>query len=137
METHDIIRITIKSESGYCSAEDAYNDKVTITRGSIQYEYKPLYASEMNTAQNWSYKTSNPDFQKRFDELVVLIPAALKRQDDPFVTDIGAITFLVTYADKTKKERTFFLLGDEFRDLFFIIRQMVPSCECIPMVLQT
>ncbi len=38
----DIIRIVIKGESGYCSVDDAYNDKITITRDSIRYEYKPM-----------------------------------------------------------------------------------------------
>lgn len=34
-----IVRIVIKGASGYCPADEAYNDKVTITPGSISYEF--------------------------------------------------------------------------------------------------
>ena len=36
MKVKDIVRIVIKGESGYCGAEEAYNDKVTITKDSVQ-----------------------------------------------------------------------------------------------------
>ena len=133
----DIIRIAIKGESGYCCAEDAYNDKINITRDTIRYEFKPMYGSETNIPRNWSYKTNSPVFQKMYDDLAGLLPEVLTRDEIPFVTDIGATTFIVTYADKTKENRTFFLPGDEFQCVFSIIKQMVPSCEHIPFVVQT
>lgn len=34
-----IVRIVIKGASGYCPADEAYNDKVTLTPGSISYEF--------------------------------------------------------------------------------------------------
>lgn len=34
-----IVRIVIKGASGYCPADEAYNDKVTFTPGSISYEF--------------------------------------------------------------------------------------------------
>ena len=54
----DIIRITIKGESGYGPLDEAYSDKVTIDRDSIRYEYKPAVESKINTPRKWSYKTS-------------------------------------------------------------------------------
>ena len=54
-----------------------------------------------------------------------------------FVMDIGATTFVVTYADKTKRERDFFLPGDDFKDCFAVIKQMVPGLENTPEVLKT
>ena len=134
----DIIRISIKGESGYCSAEEAYKDKVTITRDSIRYEYRPQYGgSETNIARNWSYKTTSSVFQKKFDELAALVPEVLTREEIPFVTDIGESTFVITYSDKSKKTRSFFLPGDEFISVFSIVKQMVPGCEYIPAVLLT
>ena len=137
MNKEGIIRIAIKGESGYCCAVDAYNDKITITRGSIRYEYKPVYVSDKNVPRNWSYKTDSPVFQKLYDDLAGLMPEVLTREEIPFVTDIGATTFIATYADKSKGERTFFLPGDEFKDVFSIIKQMVPACEQVPYVIQT
>ena len=72
-----------------------------------------------------------------YDDLVGLLPEVLTREEIPFVTDIGATTFIATYADKSKGERTFFLPGDEFKDVFSIIKQMVPACEQVPYVIQT
>lgn len=137
MAMKDIIRIAIKGESGYCCAEEAYSDKVTITRYSIQYEYKPLFGSETNIARSWSYKTTSPIFQKIYEELVTVIPRVMSMNEELFVTDIGATTFVVTYADKTKEQKVYFLPGDEFKEAFSIIKQMVPGCEYVPAVLLT
>ena len=137
MKVKNIVRIVIKGESGYCCAEEAYNDKVTITKDSIRYEYKPFFASEMNIARNWLYKTTGPVFQKLFDDLTILIPKAMTMDEELDVTDIGATTFVITYSDKTKAQKTYYLSGDDFKDVFSIIKQMVPGCEYTPAVLLT
>ena len=43
----DIVRITIKGESGYGPVDEAFSDKVTITDSSIKYEYKPHPCSNL------------------------------------------------------------------------------------------
>ena len=48
----DIIRISIKGESGYGPVDEAYSDKVTIDRGSIRYEYEPVIESDINVPGN-------------------------------------------------------------------------------------
>ena len=81
--------------------EEAYNDKVTITRDSIRYEYTPYLASETNPVRKWSYKTTSPIFQKEFDTLTLLMPKVMTWEDE-FVTDIGSTTFaLITYSAKS------------------------------------
>ena len=122
MAMKDIIRIAIKGESGYCCAEEAYSDKVTITRYSIQYEYKPLFGSETNIARGWSYKTTSPTFQKKYENLVKIMPRVMSMDEELSVTDIGATTFVITYADKTKEQKACFLPGDEFKGKRKIIR---------------
>lgn len=133
----DIIRISIKGESGYCAAEDAYSDRLTITRNSITYDYKPLFESEMNASRKWSYKTISPFFETLFDSTAKAVDEILHMEDVLFVTDIGVTSFTVTYADKTKDARDFYLPGDEFQNCFSIIKQMVPGCEDVPYVIQT
>ncbi len=39
----EIIKIIISGASGYCCANEAYNDKVTLEKNSISYSYKPLF----------------------------------------------------------------------------------------------
>ena len=73
----EIIRVVIKGSSGYGPVEEAYNDKVTITRDSIRYEYTPYLASETNPVRKWSYKTTSPIFQKEFDTLTLLMPKVM------------------------------------------------------------
>ena len=76
-KAREIIRVVIKGASGYGPVEEAYNDKVTITRDSIRYEYTPYLASETNPVRKWSYKTTSPIFQKEFDTLTLLMPKVM------------------------------------------------------------
>lgn len=131
----DVIRIVIKGESGYGPIDEAYTEKVTIDRESIRYDYKPMTKS--NSVRKWSYKTNSPKFQKLFMEAGNAVDTVMNWKEASFVMDIGATTFVVTYADKTKRERDFFLPGDDFKDCFAVIKQMVPGLENTPEVLKT
>ena len=133
----DIIRIAIKGEAGYGPADMGYRDKVTLEHNSIRYEYKPMIESENNVSRRWTYKTTSPVFQKLFKEVADAVDIILGREEIPFCTDIGATTFTIAYADKTKRERYFFLPGDEFKECFDVIKQMIPGCEDMPNVLMT
>ena len=133
----EIIRIIIKGGSGYGPVDEAYSDKVTIERDSIRYEYEPAVESDINVPRKWSYRTTSPIFLKLFAEAADAVEKILNREEGPFVTDLGVTTFTVTYADKTKATRDFILPGDEFKECFYIIKQMVPSCEYTPAVLLT
>ena len=44
----EIIRVVIKGSSGYGPVEEAFRDKLTITRDSIRYDYTPYLVSERN-----------------------------------------------------------------------------------------
>ena len=133
----DIIRIVIKGGSGYGPVDEAFSDKVTIDRDSIRYEYKPVLESKINMPRKWLYKTSSPIFQKLFRKAAVAVVDILNCEEKPFVTDLGVTSFTVTYADKTKATRDFILPGDDFKECFTIIKQMVPGCEYTPAVLLT
>ena len=122
----DIFRIVIKGGSGYGPVDEAFSDKVTIDCDSIRYEYR-----------KWTYKTSSPIFQKLFREAAAAVEVILNWEEEPFVTDLGVTSFTVTYADKTKATRDFILPGDDFKECFAIIKQMVPGCEYTPAVLLT
>ncbi len=133
----DIIRIVIKGGSGYGPVDEAFSDKVTIDRVSIRYEYAPVVESEINIPRKWVYKTSSPIFQKLFREVAAAVEDILKWDEEAFVTDLGVTSFTVTYANKTKATRDFILPGDDFKECFAIIKQMVPGCEYVPAVLLT
>lgn len=133
----EICKITIKGASGYGPIDEAYNDKLTICAESIRYEYTPMVENENNVSRKWSYKTTSPIFQKVFREASLAVEKILNWSDEPFCTDIGVTTFTVTYIDKTKRERDFILPGDNFKQCFAIIKQMIPGCEYMPAVLLT
>ena len=134
---NEITKVTIKGESGYGPADEAYKDRVTVEKNMISYEYLPVFETETNPMRKWFYKTTSPIYQKLFNGLVEIMPSIINRDLDGFCTDIGAIEFVVSYADKTKWKKTFFLPGDCFKDCFAIIKQMVPGCEYVPAVLLT
>lgn len=133
----DIIRIVIKGASGYCCSDEAYNDKVTITSDSIAYEYIPFLESELNPKRKWSYKTDSPLFKVPYSNVVEMLPRYLEEDIERFCTDIGGIEFIITYSDKTKYKNIFWVPGDDFLDLFKVIKQMIPATEYTPAVLLT
>ena len=135
-KAEEIIRVVIKGSSGYGPVEEAFEDKVTITRDSIRYEYTPYLASETNPVRKWSYKTTSPIFQKEFDEMTTLLPKVMTYEGE-FVTDVGVITFTITYSDKSREVQEFYLPGDDFKEVFSVIKRMVPGCEYVPAVLLT
>lgn len=131
----DIIKIVIKGASGYCCSDEAYNDKVTITLESISYEYAPLMESEINPKRKWSYKTNSPIFKMKFEHITKIISEIIERRIDEFCTDIGGIEFNITYADRTKFKKIYWVPGDYFNELFGMIKKLVPACEYTPAVL--
>lgn len=133
----EIVKVIIKSESGYCSYSDAYTDKVIIENNSISYEYKPMMISEDNPPIKWKYKTSNPAFEKAFDKISAKALKAINSGIDEIYCDIGALTFAVVYSDKTKTEKSFFVSGERFKDLLVSVKSLVPAMEEIPFAIRT
>ena len=86
----DIIRIILKSASGYGPAERAYTDRLVLTADSIGYEYKPylIGTSETNTYRKWSYKTTSPLFAELFRQAADKTPYFLHNDEVLFATDI-------------------------------------------------
>ena len=131
-----IAKIVIKGGSGFCHISEAYEDKVTLTENSFSYEYKPKEESKINPSIKWSYKTSSPLFKLQFEKIAKLIPQALLIDpNEVLCLDIGPIEFVITYADKTKKEKRYFTDGSTFKELFNEILAICPSKE-IPEVLK-
>ncbi len=134
---NQIIKVVIKGESGYGCIDQAYKEKVIITPESISYEYKPHVESALNPMKKWSYKTNSPLFQILYQKIENMIPDIMNMEDKPYCLDIGATTFCVTYADRTKSTRVFICDEDPFRDCFGCIKEMIPPCEDVPAVLST
>lgn len=133
----EIIKIVIKGESGYGPGDEAYKDKVTIEPKGISYEYIPLLESETNPVRKWSYRTSSPIYGKQFEDLKKSVVSVTEPRVEMFCTDVGSIEFIITYDDKTKFKKIFWISGDEFKATFAIIKQMIPGCEYVPAVLLT
>ncbi len=100
-----------------------------LCKDSIRYRHLPVRESVANATQTWSFKSTNPVFQKLFTEACAVVEELLAREEESFVFDAGTITFRVTFDDKTVKVREFFQTTDDFKVLYDIINQMVPECE--------
>ena len=76
-------KIVIKSTSGFCPVDYAYNDKLTITANSIAYEYKPYLESDnsLNVCRKWSYKTTNSIFSLAFEKIAMAVVVLLRDHD--------------------------------------------------------
>ena len=132
----EILKITIKGCSGYCSYDDAYDDKLVLTPMSISYDYVPLQESELNHIRKWSYKTNRHFFRESFEQVASMIPDILSADDTFLCTDVGMVDFTVTYSDKTRKHIRYWCTGDHFLKCFSIIKKLVPNGEEIPKVLK-
>ena len=109
-------KIVIKSTSGFCPVDYAYNDKLTITANSIAYEYKPYLESDSSA----------------FEKIAVAVDEILSRDQEAMYCDSGNIDFIVTYDDGNKVAREFGVPADEFADCFKIIREIIPVTEDVP-----
>ena len=118
-----ITKIVIKSTSGYGLVEEAYKDTLTITSDSIAYLYTPYQESEANPARKWRYMTNSPVFQKIWDQLTETISVVLDLDGEPWVTDIGGTTFIITYDDGRKVKKEYWLPSDTFKDTFRIVKK--------------
>ena len=116
-------KIVIKSTSGFCPVDYAYNDKLTITANSIAYEYKPYFESDnsLNVRRKWSYKTTNTIFSSAFEKIPVAVDEILSRDQEAMYCDDG-----------NKVVREFGVPADEFADCFKIIREIIPVTEDVP-----
>lgn len=130
-----IAKIVIKGCSGYGPYEEAYEDKLTMTATSIAYEYKPLCVSEENPVRKWSYKSTSHQFGMLFSRIAGFMPSVLEPKIEAHCCDVGMIDFTVTYEDKSKKRKTYWCTGDEFREVFMLIKKLVPSVERTPEVI--
>lgn len=127
-------KIVIKSTSGFCPVDYAYNDKLTITANSIAYEYKPYLESDnsLNVRRKWSYKTTNSIFSSAFEKIAVAVDEILSRDQKAMYCDSGNIDFIVTYDDGNKVARELGVPADEFADCFKIIKEIIPVTEDVP-----
>ena len=132
-----IKRIIIKGYSGYCIADEAFEDKIDIDSGSISYEYRPVIESEINPYRKWSYKTNSPLFKEAFKTISKMMASYIERDIDYFCTDIGGVEFRISYADGTRFIHHYSVPGDEFSDMFSVIKTLVPATEYTPAVLLT
>lgn len=136
---NDIVRIIIKSCSGYGTIDEEYEDKLVITDSSINYEYKPhpQSRSETNIYRKWSYKTNSPIFEELFNRVAEMTPYFLHNEEVLFCTDIGPTIITATFADKHRETVNYFCPSEFFVDYFRLIKHMVPETEYMPAVLLT
>ena len=134
---NEITRITIKSSSGYCSVDEAYSDRLTITACSIAYEYIPEIEYGLNKRRKWSYRSNSPVFASIFDKICDMMPDILHNDEILMAVDLGPISFSVTYKDKTRDCTSYYCSSNYFYDLFKLIKQLVPEPEYVPVVLLT
>ena len=132
----EIKRITITSHSGNCTMDGVYDDRLSITAGSITYEYKPFRPSAENPHVKWSHRTNSAEYAKQFKAICKLTEKALKKNRQEYYYDVGGIGFCITYADNTRIIKETDTWDKSFRELFDAIRKMIPQGERVPVVIE-
>lgn len=152
-----IVKIVVKRYIGYFDNPKFSRNNVTITENSIAYEYIPEIESqlefslppplnplsalqfehEVQSVKKWSYKTNSLFFKSMYQEISERIQLLIESEIDEDALDIGPIEFIITYSDKSKIVRTYYVDGDRFKNLFACIKKLVPNIEQTPDVLLT
>lgn len=130
----EIIRIVIKSESGYVPMEQAYSEKLTLTESSIKYVYKQASsntASE-NRSRKWSYSTDSDLFKKIYKQVAEMTLKYLKRDDLDFIMDVSPIEVIATFDDRHRESITLYCTCDDLLEYFDLIKKMIPKIEELP-----
>ena len=125
----EIIKICIMGESGYGCIEDAYHDRLVIVPDGMNYEYLPAVESEINPKRKWKYTTNSPLYEELYKKIAKMVAEIINAEITEKCTDIGGIEFQITYADKSKVKKVYWVSGDCFAELFELIKQIVPECE--------
>ena len=132
----EIIKIVIRSESGYGCIDDAYEDSITVKPTGISYHYIPFLESEMNPSCKWSYKAESAAFREKFQHLASVAEEIIPCEEQVIILDAGATDLIVYYSDKTKKVREYFFEDDRADFFLKMLREMIPSFEKMPVLLE-
>ncbi len=133
----DINKITIMSESGYVTPDEAYSDRLEIMFDSIKYVYTPYVEAKGNPTWKWTYRTRDPAYLDAFLELEKLVQHVLDKEATHDIMDAGMTTIMVTYEDGRKEKREFcgLLYGED--QLLETLRKMIPcGKKTCPVILR-
>ena len=128
MMENEIIKLTIKTTSGYGRVDQSYSTRIILTPHSISYRYMPYKAEDESY---FTYKTNSKIFQEYYDQVCLVVVQNMIRDDLKDVCDAGMIQFVLTYQSKTKIKKEFFVPMDEFEGLMDLLIQMCPKVENI------
>ena len=131
----NIVKIVIKSTSGFCSVYEAYEDRITITPVSVEYEYKPACQNTENDCRKWLYKTTNKFFKELFNIIAVKTQEYLYSDMVLEACDAGTVTITAIFEDKHQETAEFAYDAEFFGDYFRLIKALVPTREDIPALL--
>lgn len=131
----EIIKIIIKGESGFGPVDEAYKDRLEISKNAILYEFCPGKENNSDVFHRWSYKTDSLVFARIFEEIIEMLPRYLDSDEILMCSDVGSTTITVVYEDKTKRTESYYCPAEFFRDLFFKIRLLIPYTEPMPNVI--
>lgn len=133
----DIIRITIESFPGFCRADEAYEEELTIEPTGIRYYRKPYTETETNPSGHWSYHTGSEKFRELFETLIPLIRKILSKSENVLAPDAPGRGIHVTYSDRTSEGNTYTLMPEEYKEVAAVIRKMIPKFEEKPELLKS
>ena len=132
-----IVKVVIKSTSGYGSIYEAYQDILIITPDSISYIFTPECPEEstFRTTSKWKYQTNNSIFREMFVNISEMIAAVIENGISMKACDTGIISFKVFFDDKTSIKDSYIINNGYFNNIFSVIREFVPPYEPMPAVL--
>lgn len=143
-----IVKVVIKGTSGYCSIDDAYEEKITITSSKIKYHYLPELLKNRDRCDIEAFSSVMPEIkfstyygpnfiQRQFEEIADLALATLNRNDIEECCDIGGTEITVFYDNGTKMSNTYYTFRYSFCTLLEAVKRLFKVTGLIPEMLKT
>ncbi|WP_296954990.1 hypothetical protein [uncultured Dialister sp.] len=132
----EIIRITITSHSGYCPADYAYDDELTIEPTGIRYNRNPYIETDTNLSRHWAYHTDSSSFKNFFEEAASKVRKVLAKTCIFEVEDVPSRGISITYSDNKNEGQGYIRMPEEYKEFAAVVRKMVPKFEGKPELLK-
>lgn len=145
-----IVKVIIKGTSGYCSIEDAYKEKITITQNKVKYHFLPEILKkdrpEYIDLENYPPRLPETKLSMNFGANLQCCPfekvadfalEVLNKQEQGMCCDIGATIITVVYDNGAKLTNTYFEPPDFFFDLFKAVQCLFSTTGIMPETIKT
>lgn len=134
LPANGLLKLEISGINGFMAGGEGWEEKLSMTKGDISYQYEPVRTSS-RIAKGWRYETDSDSFAVQFALAGEALARIINGEPVEGWEELPDVEVLAVYEDGTKYHGIFFSSELEFRELFTVVKRMIPACEKMPVML--